>query len=236
MNEFKLKFIERIKRTETTESFRFSSEKRIEFCPGQFLKVLFDGANKNNKDLNKYLSFSCAPSKEYIEVTKRRSESEFSKRLWSLKKDDIVSVEGPIGSCTFDSAYQKVAFITGGIGITPAISIIEYIVENKIPSDIKLLYSNMTEDDIPFRQELESWEKDNPNFNIAWTLAEGESEEKKFFKGLIDKDFILKNITDYKDRSIFISGPPKMVEAMKKICVEIGCEAGKVKAENFVGY
>ena len=38
--------------------------------------------------MNKYLSFSCAPGKGYIEVTKRLSNSEFSQSLKNLKIND----------------------------------------------------------------------------------------------------------------------------------------------------
>ncbi len=236
MNEFKVKFLERIKRTESIESFRFSSEEKIEFCSGQFLKVFFDQEKKDNKDLNKYLSFSCSPSRNYIEVTKRRSESEFSKKLWNLKVGDSILVSGPMGSCTFDSVYEKIAFIIGGIGITPAISIIEYIVENNISSDVTLLYSNMTEEDIAFKKELEAWSAKYSGLKIIWTVVASEPQDKNIFKGMIDKDFILKHVEDYQDRLIFISGPPKMVAVMKEICLDIGCDLKKLKAENFVGY
>ena len=236
MREFRVKFIERIKRAEAIESFRFSPENKVEFAPGQFLKVFFDELNKDNKDLNKYLSFSCAPEKEYIEVTKRRSESNFSQRLWSLKKDDEALMSGPMGTCTFDSLHEKVSFIVGGIGITPAISIIEHVLENNISSDMRLLYSNMKEEDIAFKKELEDWNNQHHNFQIVWTVAEGEPKDKKFFKGLIDKNFILEHLSDCKERLIFIFGPPKMVVVMKNICLEIGCDEKKIKAENFVGY
>jgi len=61
-------------------------------------------------------------------------------------------------------------------------------------------------------------------------------KDKKFFKGLIDKNFILEHLSDCKERLIFIFGPPKMVVVMKNICLEIGCDEKKIKAENFVGY
>ena len=79
MKEIKAKFDRKIKRTEAAESFRFVPKERIDFLPGQFVQVNFDEKNKSNKALNKYLSFSCAPGKSYFEVTKKLSESEFSK-------------------------------------------------------------------------------------------------------------------------------------------------------------
>jgi len=36
------------------------------------------------------------------------------------------------------------------------------------------------------------------------------------------------------DRHIF--GPPKMVEAMKNICLELGISPEDIKTESFIGY
>jgi ferredoxin-NADP reductase len=58
MQEIRARFVERVKRSETIESFRFVPQKKIDFIPGQFLQVIFDEAKRENKELNKYLSFS----------------------------------------------------------------------------------------------------------------------------------------------------------------------------------
>jgi len=38
---------------------------------------MFDEKDPNNKELNKYLSFSCSPAKDYIEVTKGLARANF---------------------------------------------------------------------------------------------------------------------------------------------------------------
>jgi ferredoxin-NADP reductase len=41
---------------------------------------------------------------------------------------------------------------------------------------------------------------------------------------------------DIKGRIIFAFGPPKMVEAMKGLCLGMGCNPANVKTESFLGY
>ena len=81
MQEYKVRLREKVVRTGSVTSFRFSAGERINFEPGQFLELVFDTADRKNRQLNKYLSFSSSPTKDYIEVTKRLSGSEFSGRL-----------------------------------------------------------------------------------------------------------------------------------------------------------
>ena len=129
MQEITAKCIQRIPRVSTIESFRFLLPEKISFIPGQFLEVVFAEANRENRQLNKYLSFSSSPTKEYIEVTKRLSNSPFSQRLKNLKIGDEVLIRAPLGSCVFKDDYKKIGFLIGGIGITPVISILDYIID-----------------------------------------------------------------------------------------------------------
>jgi len=166
-----VKFIEKIKRTETVRSFRFKSEQKVDFYPGQFLQVIFDEQNKNNRNLNKYLSFSSAPDKDYIEVTKRISDSEFSQRLLELKPGSRILMKAPMGTCIFKDEYEKIGFLIGGIGITPVISILEYIIDKGLATDVCLLYSNKTEDDIAFKPEIDNWSKNNSKIKVIYTVS-----------------------------------------------------------------
>ena len=65
----------------------------------------------------------------------------------------------PFGNCVFKDEYRKIGFLIGGIGITPVISIIEYIVDRSLATDVLLLYSNKTQEDIAFRRELDAWQE-----------------------------------------------------------------------------
>lgn len=236
MKEAKAKLTERIKRTESIESFRFLPEKKIDFISGQFLQIIFDVANPDNKELNKYLSFSSSPTKEYIEVSKRLSESQFSQKLNSLKIGDDVLLKAPLGSCIFKEEYKKIGFLIGGIGITPVISIVEYIVDKKLNTDVVLLYSNRTEQDIAFRKELDYWQSINNKIKVFYTVTDCQPKDSSCIFGRIDKNLLVREVKDYVGRIFFIFGPPKMVEAMKNISLEAGARQENIKTESFIGY
>ncbi|MCP4650864.1 MAG: FAD-dependent oxidoreductase [PVC group bacterium] len=236
MKEIKGTLVERIKRTAQVESFRFNLPEDVEFLPGQFLQVIFDEENRGNKVLNKYLSFSSTPGKDYIEVTKKLSESDFSSSLKRLKEGDKVLFKIPLGNCVFLEDYKKIGFLVGGIGITPVISIIEYICEKGLDTDVCLLYSNKTEQEIAFKQELDHWRKKNENIKILYAVTKCQPQDEECVFGGLNKDIVSEKMADFKDRRIFIYGPPGMVTAMKDVCSEIGCDEKQLKTENFVGY
>lgn len=236
MKEIKLSFIEKIKRTANVMSFRFQPSEKIDFIPGQFLQLIFDEKNKQNKDLNKYLSFSCSPQKPYIEVTKRLSESEFSNRLIGLNKGDEILVQAPLGNVFFREEMKNIVFLIGGIGITPVISILEYICEARLDTDVFVFYSNRTEEDIAFREELNALCGINENIKLIYTITDCAPKDDACVFGFIDKNLIEAKALDLTNRTIFIYGPPGMVTAMKGLCFDLGCEKGNVQIESFIGY
>lgn len=236
MKEIKARLIERIKRTGTIESFRFILEQKTPFSPGQFLRVIFDNDNRENNRMNKYLSMSSSPTKDYIEVTKRISDSEFSKQLLNLKVNEEVLVEIPMGNCVFREEYKKVGFLIGGIGITPVISIIEYIIEKKIDTDAYLFYSNRTDEDIAFKRELDRWQGVNKNIKVFYTVTDCRPKDKTCIFGFIDKRLLTEKACDLAERMLFIFGPPKMVDAMCNLSLELDCAKENIKTERFIGY
>ncbi|UCD16093.1 MAG: FAD-dependent oxidoreductase [Candidatus Omnitrophota bacterium] len=236
MKSFKAELVARIKRTHRVESFRFVSNRIIDFIPGQFLRLIFDEGNEQNKALNKYLSFSASPTKQYIEVTKKLGDSPFSQRLRDLNIGDKVLFQAPLGQCVFDAKYRSIVFLIGGIGITPVISIIEYVVDSRLDTQIELFYANSTEADIAFRKELDCWQSRNSNIKVFYIVSDWEGEDERYIRGVIDKNLIRQNVKDLKDKVFFIFGPPAMVESMKNLSVELGCSKDKIKTESFIGY
>jgi glycine betaine catabolism B len=236
MKEFKAELIRSFIRAEKAASYQFRPETAVDYCPGQFVQVIFDEADSGNRTLNKYLSFSCRPGKDYFEVTKKLTGSDFSLRLAALRAGDQVLFKGPLGNCGLNDKEQKIGFLTGGIGITPVIAMIEHVADKKSATDICLLYSNWTGRDIAFKPELDAWSAQNKNIRVVYTLVECQPEDAGCFEGMITAEFVQKHMPDYKERRLFIFGPPVMVKAMQDICRQLGSDPARIKVENFIGY
>lgn len=236
MKTFNLKLSARIKRTADIESFRFIPESKISFLPGQFARIILDSDNHHDKSLIKYLSFSGSPLNSYLEFTKRISRSDFSKKLTSLKTGDEITFQGPLGNCVFKERYEEVVFLAGGIGITPVISMIEYIAQKGLNTRIKLFYSNHRRDDIAFQGALDGWQSANKNIEIFYLVSENKPEDKRYILGRINKEILENNVQDINQQIFYAFGPPKMVEAMKSLCLDMNCSPDQLIAESFLGY
>ncbi len=226
-----------IQRTDNVKSLRFRVEEDVDFKPGQFFFVTI---KVEGTERTKHFSFSNSPTeKGYIEFTKRITDSEFSKALGGLKTGDWARLKMPYGSFTFEGEYEKIAFLSGGIGITPIRSICKFATDMKLPTDIVLLYGNNKEQDIIFRQDLDEMERVNKNMRVVYTLTSQDIARQAWHgrTGYIDEKMIKEEIPDYKERTFYICGPPKMVGSLVNVLDnKLSMQEDKIKTENFVGY
>lgn len=237
MIKFETEVLDIVQRTHNVKSFRFKIKEDVDFKPGQFffVTIKIDGTERT-----KHFSFSNSPTeKGCVEFTKRITDSEFSKALNRLKIGDWARLKMPYGSFTFEGEYEKIAFLSGGIGITPIRSICKFATDSMLPTDMVLLYGNNKEEDIIFRQDLDNMQSVNKNLRIVYTLTSSDIDRKiwKGRTGYIDDTMIKEEMPDYTERIFYICGPPRMVESLINILKNnLDVQQDKIRTENFSGY
>jgi ferredoxin-NADP reductase len=231
--KFETNVKEIIPRTYNVTSFRFPRPEDLDYKAGQFFFVTL---KKDGEELKKHFSFSSSPTeKNYIEFTKKLSDSDFSSALKALKAGDWARIDAPYGKFTFEGEHKKIGLLAGGIGITPFKSICQYCTDRSLDTKVTLLYGNRTENDIAFRKELEALQQKNKYLKIVLILNEADSEWKGA-TGVITTDMIRQEIPDYKETMFYTCGPPKMVEIIEKLVAQLGLPDSQLKREYFTGY
>lgn len=222
-----------IQRTYNVKSFRLKVDDSIDYKAGQFLCA----SQVCVKECKRYLSISTSPTeKGYIEFTKKITQSDFSRALSELKPGDPLNIEFPFGKFTLDSSGKKIAFLSGGIGITPIRSICKFVVDTSSDLDIVLVYANRSIKDIVFKEDFDYMQKIYPKLRVAHVLCEP-APGFKCIEGLINSIIIRNEIPDYNERKFYVCGPVQMVETMKKmLSEELAVTQGNIITENFVGY
>jgi len=228
-----LRVKEIIQRIYNVKSFRLEPAVNIDYKAGQFLSVIL----KKDSNLKRYLSISSSPTEKcHIEFTKKLTNSDFSKSLNELKAGDTVEVQYPMGNFTLKEGLSKIAFISGGIGITPIRSIAKYVVDNNMGVDMILVYANRSIKDIVFKDDFDYMQKVYPKLKVSHVLCEAEPGFKCTI-GLINAAIIKNEVSDYSERKFYLCGPPAMVESMKKILTgELALAETNIITENFQGY
>jgi ferredoxin-NADP reductase len=213
-----------IPRVPGVKSFRFEKPGDFDYRAGQwmYVNIRIGGVQKLH-----HFTISSSPTEDYLEFTKKITDSRYSQALDAMKPGDWFKLNGPFGDFTLPGPDVKIGALTGGIGITPLRSICRYCTDEKLPTDIIMLYSNKTEGEIVFKDELEAMQKADPHLVVKNVLTR--EPEWKGLKGHVDGNMIQAQIPDYRERVFYICGPPSMNEALKKALEGL-------KLEDFTGY
>ncbi|WP_319509034.1 FAD-binding oxidoreductase [uncultured Methanolobus sp.] len=231
--EFEGPVTEIIKRAYNAKSFRFKRPDGFDFKAGQYITVTL---KSNGKKMSKAFTLSSSPTeKDHIEFTKKLTGHEYSNILDAMEVGDTALMKGPFGKMTFEGEYEKIALLSGGIGITPMISICKYSADMKLSTNIMLICSNKTEQDMIFTEELEEMKKQNPNLTVFNTLTRA-SESWTGCRERICESMIIRELPDYAERVFYVCGPPSMVDSMMEMLHNMNIPDSMIHKESLIGY
>ncbi len=222
-----------ISRTPSIKSLRLAAPNRASFRPGQYLSISLE----NSVELTRYLSISSSPTEEgYLEVTKRITQSRFSQILNQVEPGYQVSIAYPMGTFTFEGEVDKIAMLSGGIGITPLRSMCRYIIDQRLGTSVCLLYANRNLAEIAFKSEFDAMQGMSSRFKVVHSL-DSAGDEWTGRRGRIDAAAIREEIPDYRERRFFVCGPPGMVEALTGVLRGgLQLPEAQIRTEGFLGY
>ena len=202
--------------------------------PGQFLNVAFwiGGAR-----MNRSYSISSSPTqREYVDLTVRREpRGAVSRHIDDLLKvDDKIEAGGPVGKFTFTGTEaDSIVLISGGVGITPMMSITRYLTERLWAGDIFFIYACRTPADFIFADEIAALQHRNPKLRIAVAMSRPEGTDWKGPRGHLTKELLTQTVPNLASRRIHLCGPPSMMDSTKAILTELGVPPDQVKTEAF---
>lgn len=233
-----LPFIKRLKLTPDTYAFIFQHESGMDFRPGQYMEWTLPHAKTDERGNRRYFTIASSPTEDKLMIGVKFYSplSSYKKRLLQMREGDKIIAAQLAGDFVLPKKSEPMVFIAGGIGITPFRSMIEYIVDQNVQSDIVLLFSNKRVEDIVFTETFEEARRlgvrtvytltDKPNIPIDW---QGSS-------GYVDKAMILREVPDYTQRRFYVSGPQLMVQAFEKTLQSMGVPKNKIVTDYFPGF
>jgi ferredoxin-NADP reductase len=112
---------------------------------------------------------------------------------------------------------------------------LRYVADKRQPWDIVLLYGNSTVDEIVFHEELDRISKLGFGLRIVHVLSDPPSGWSGK-KGLINRDIVTETIPDYRERTYYTSGPPKMVVSLEELLTALNVPPHQLQRDSFTGY
>lgn len=210
----------------TTLVFLQKKGKPFSYIEGQFGFFTFiSGSLKGDEHP---FSFSSTRNDDFISIT-IQNEGDFTQRLRSeLKTGDLSVLEGPFGHFNIkaleqgDSPSKELTFIAGGIGITPFISMMQFLKDKKISYDLDFNWLYTSRSDAFFDRVLK----------IASTLTKkihifSRTRNQTFTQECISKQ------SSYKTRHYYICASKKLTRYLVSLLHSLGIPRKQIHYELF---
>jgi len=149
-----LKKVARMTATEMYFDVALNSGRELGHKPGQFVEVSVFGAGEAP------ISVSSSPTKKGSFELVVRTVGNVTAALHELKEGDRVGIRGPFGTLfpTEAAKGKDVLVVAGGIGLVPARSFINYLLDNRADyGRLIILFGARTPSDRLFTDELSQW-------------------------------------------------------------------------------
>jgi len=209
---------------------RFARPPGFEFVAGQWLVLTLSAPGE--EALSETFTICSAPGDDHLEITTRLSGSRFKERLRALGEGERVAVSGPGGRLALPSDASRMAFLAGGVGITPVRSMLREACRTGATFDDAIVfYGNRDDSCIPFRAELDALAECGVRVVLCLEHPpqgwEGES-------GMITAPMVRRYLpAGVDDRPFLVAGPPVMVEAMVVVLDELEVRPERRLVERF---
>jgi len=215
----------------TTLALRAEGHGGRPFQPGQFAWLkLADAPHALAEHPFSYSSSASSPERPAFTI---KAYGGFTRRAPELRPGTRVLLDGPHGSFRARPHADRVVLIVGGIGITPAISLLRSAADAGDRRPFVLVYGSLQWEQATFREELERLEQ-RLDLRVVHVLTDphpgwqGES-------GFIDAALLRRQLPyDLRATDVLVCGPPPMLAAALDGLRRLGVSPENVHAEQFV--
>jgi len=214
--------------------FTFTSDKKLSFQPGQYLEWTLSHDKGDGRGNRRYFTIASSPTEDTIQLGVKfyNPSSSFKKALLAMRPGDTIVAGSLAGDFTLaKDSSQKLAFIAGGIGITPFRSMVKYLTDHDEKREAILFYSNRTDEEVAYRDVFDDAAQ-KIGIKTVYTITGGGANGGK----RLNADTIKKEIPDYRKRMFYLSGTHTMTNSFEKILHEMGVSPTHIKTDFFPGF
>jgi predicted ferric reductase len=204
----------------------------LEFDAGQFVWLTLDRSPFAITE-HPFSMSSCPADRPRIAFTIKEA-GDFTNRIGRLPVAARAYLDGPHGNFTMAGREGTgLAFVAGGVGFAPIISILRQLRAERDPRPMILLYGNRMQEQILYGNELDSMQKD-----LRLTVHHVLSEPPPGWSGDVGQldEPVLRRCLGVQDRNrwlYFVCGPTPMIDSVESALGRLGVPLRQIVSEKF---
>jgi nitric oxide dioxygenase len=201
-----------------------------DFEAGQAITVVLD---VNGNSVRRNYSLSDAPGKGYLRISvKREPQGVVSNFLHdSLQVGDTINLLPPAGRFVLNRNNKPLVLLTGGVGITPAISMLN--VEAGSGREIRFIHAALNSKVHAFRAHVDQLVAANSNLSAFYVYNEPGADCRPHATGFITADLLAAQLPEDRDVELYFLGPKPFMASMFNMARQLGVPAAQIHYEFF---
>jgi nitric oxide dioxygenase len=203
----------------------------MDFQPGQYigLRVLVDGVEQRRQ-----YSLSAAPNgKSYQVSVKREPGGKVSNFLHdAVGVGDAIELLPPSGAFTISDSAKPIVLISGGVGITPTLPMLERAL--RTGREVRFIHAARHGGVHAFRAQIDALAKAYPQLRRHYLYAETrDGHAAPDAVGLLDRDRLAGWLPASRDVEAYFLGPTGFMRVVKRLLRELGIPESQTYFEFF---
>jgi len=236
----------KVKESEDVTSFYLKPKDGKEIAkykPGQYLTLKATIPGEKYTHIRHY-SLSEAPGKDYYRISIKREDEHqntpegiVSNYLHNeIKEGDTLPFSAPAGDFVLDTNDTPLVLVSGGIGITPLLSMLNSVILEQPNREVTLIYATKNSKYHPFKDHISQLENSHNNFKTLVCYDSPTSEDKQEvdfdLKGYVDQE-LLSSVIKNKDKEVYLCGSIPFMESIVSILDKIEVPRSYIHYESF---
>ena len=230
-----LKEVQRI--SDRVYNYVFQPTRPLNFMPGQYMEWTLANVPYDSRGNRRTFTIASSPTESEVQLGLKYYEpaSRYKTAFYEMKPGDYVYGSQIAGNFTIrGKEEQKLAFIAGGIGITPFRSMIKYLTDKNIKSDLSLLYIVSNPQEFAYVKEFMDAKK--VGVKVIPIVTDMSCHVAGVVTAKLSINLLERLIPDYTERTFYISGSSPMVDTTKSYLKQLGVKRSHIKTDHFSGY
>jgi predicted ferric reductase len=208
------------------------TNRSFQYIPGQFVFISIHSKHIS-REPHPFTLSSTPTRPQCLQVTVRAS-GDWTRHIDRAIEGDSVFIQGPFGrfSHILTDPDREIVMIAGGIGITPMLSMLRFMVDRQDHRAVTLIWSNRSRGDMVYSEEFNDLAAKLTGFRPVLNFT-GKPEEG-YPSGRLNLEKLQTMLQTCSRRaSIFLCGPAQMMKQVKGDLKRIGFASRSIYTETF---
>lgn len=220
--------------------FVYRLPKPLAYQPGQYMEWTVDHSHPDSRGKRRYFTLASSPTESELRIGVKFEQdgSSYKRAFLEQSSAGMPALAAQVaGDFTLPGdPSRKLAFIGGGIGITPFRSMAKYLIDRREKRDVVLIYAASSPGEFVYRNVFEMAAV-VLRFRTIYLLSGRRGVPPQWMGevGRVTPGLVARQIPDYRDRLFYVSGSSDMVRSSVDALHDLGIPDRNIRTDYFSG-